>query len=151
MQSQSSNSAIVIAIGVYKIVLAIFLLCAGTAAVGCGALGGLTAGLIGSTQETGSAAAAATVGAASLLATLVGVLSVACGVAAIVVAIGLFMTRPWAYTGALVVNGVVIALELLTLLTGGLGIFGILFIILSGIAIYFLLTDAPTKQLFGRV
>ncbi len=144
---QSSPSAIVIALGVYKIVLAIFLLCAGAAAVGCGALGGLTASVFGRAGETQAAVAT---GVISLISTLVGIFSLAFGVAAIVVAIGLFLTKPWAYLGALVVNGAVIVLQLLGLFTGGLNILNVVFIVLSGVAIYLLLTDEPTKQVFGQ-
>ncbi len=147
MQSQDSLPNTVILIGVYKIILALFLLCVGAAAIGCGAVTGLVADLAG---QAGEAEAAVATGVVSLISSVAGLLSLVCGVAAIVVAVGLFTRKSWAYMGALVLNGAVIVLQILNLLAGGLGIPGLIFVVLSGAAIYVLLTDQTTKQAFGQ-
>lgn len=147
MQSQDTLPNTVILLGVYKILLALFLLCVGAAAIGCGALTGLVASLAG---QSGEAEAAVATGLVSLISSVAGILSLLCGVAAIVVAVGLFTRKPWSYMGALILNGAVIVLQILNLLAGGLGIPGLVFVVLSGVAIYILLNDQATKQALGQ-
>ena len=54
--------------------------------------------------------------------------------------------------GSIVANAVFIGLQLLIAIVLGTGfdIWQIVLIVLSGVAIYFLLTDEPTKQVFGQ-
>jgi hypothetical protein len=144
MQGSKTSSTVVVVVAIYLILVAIYLFCTGAAAVGCGGFLGSLATVAG---QSSSAAAA---GLVSGLIVLLGIVALVLAVAGLVVAVGMFLSKPWSYQGALIVNGVIIALELISLLTGGLAIWQIVLIVLSGVAIYFLLTDQGAKEALGQ-
>jgi hypothetical protein len=150
-QSSSQNtSVVVIVIGIYMILLAVVLLCIGAAAVGCGGvMGGLTSFMASQSEVPSDAVTGVAV--ATGLATVVGIVTLVAGVASLVVAIGLFLTKPWAYMGAIVMNAIVVGLEVLNILTGTPIVVPLLVILASGAAIFFLLYDQGAKQAFGRM
>ncbi len=148
-QSRPSGSVVVVLVGIYLIVIALVLICFGAGIVGCaGVLGDLTniAGQMGARGADMAVGAAATG-----LTAILGILFLAAGIASLAIAIGLFMTKPWAYMGSIVVNGAVIILEGLgILISGQISVVPVVIIIISALAIYFMFTDENAKRQFGR-
>jgi hypothetical protein len=152
-----------ILVAIYMMVLSIVTLCPSIAIIGCGgALGGLTGTArsfsdvygryYGSTSGSQSASAgflAADV--ASGLITLLGILGLALTVALVVVAIALLAAKSWAWMGTIVLNTIYIGLQLVGGAIGGnLNTIQIIFIVLSGGCIFYLLTSQEIRATFGR-
>lgn len=145
---ESSTSVVAIVVGIYMIVQAIALFCLYSVVVGCG---GVLGGLSSIAGRTGEASAATALGATGFLVTALGILGIALAVGALAVAIGLFLTKPWAYMGAIVVNAIFIGLQLIGAVVGmDLNAWQIVLILLSGAAIFFLLYDQGARRAFGR-
>lgn len=144
-QQGNSNSVVAIVVAIYMILMAIVSVCGGAGTV---FLGGAALSLSGTFAEAGVDDMGLT-GGVGALATIIGILLLVAGIAALVMAVGLFMRKEWAYMGTIIINGVVIGLQILSLLQGG-GIVPIVVIILSAAAIFFMLTDQQTKLVFNR-
>lgn len=90
------------------------------------------------------------------LITLLGIISLAIAVALLVSAIGLFLAKRWSYIGAIALNAIFIATQLAGAVIGsvagigGLSIFQIIFVILSGVSIVVLLFDENMRRSFLR-
>ncbi|GAB4458439.1 MAG: hypothetical protein Kow00120_26980 [Anaerolineae bacterium] len=156
-EGQQPNSTVAVLVGVYLILLAAASLCINAILVGCGGvLGGLTVGLadwVGQSNAPEAGVGVVALGAVSGLITVLGIIGLALSVATFVVAAGVFIVKPWAYIGAIVVNGAFIVLQVLTTIVSGgaLGPVNIVLIVLSILAIVGLLVDEDTKRAFGRV
>lgn len=86
--------------------------------------------------------------------TLSGLLSLVLGVAALIVAVGIFTSKPWAYMATIIVLGAYIALQIIELLVLGIFGFDILGIILSvfaAVCLVLFLTSNEVKQQFGKL
>jgi hypothetical protein len=140
----SSTTAVIIAL--YMIVLAVLMFCGGAGVTFLGSL----ATSIGTSSSSNSSA----VSTAGGLLTLLGIGFLLLALGSLVVAIGLFMRKPWSYMGIFIVNGIYIAIQLLSMLAGsggsqvnlgGSGTVSLLFIAASAACIFFALTDKTLK------
>ncbi len=143
--SARDTSVAAIVIGIYMILLAVIFLCIGTATIGCG---GIIDSLTSLTAR--QAATAPTTPAGGALTVALGIATLFTGVLSLIIAIGLFLTRPWAYMSAVILNAVVVGLEVLNILTGASFVIPLPVILASGAAILSLLRDRGARQAFGR-
>ena len=154
----SGNSTLVVVTAIYMIVIGILGVCGSLASVVGGSLLGGLGGFLGQSTaglDSESAAAAneaiAAASSASGFLTIIGLISLVIAIAAIVIAVGLFMKKPWAYMGVIVVNvGYIIVAILGILFGGGFGIVQLVPAIISAVIVYLFYTDAATKAAFGR-
>jgi hypothetical protein len=125
-------------------------ICGGIALFGLGGILGIgsasVAPLVGSTE--GAAAVAAGAGA-GILAAITGIVLLVEGVLSVVVAYGLFTRQTWSRMGTVVVAGIGVVGQLLSLLTGG-GFSAILQAAIYGFIAYFFYTDPELKAYLDR-
>jgi hypothetical protein len=139
----SSTTAVIIAL--YMILLAVLTFCAGA---GVTLVGGLISSGVTLVRPDASVVLASTAGG---LLTLIGIGFLLLALGSLVVAVGLFMRKPWSYMGIFVVNGIYITIQLLGMLggvqlnMGGSSTMSLLFIAASAACIFFALTDKILK------
>ena len=166
--SRSGSSVGTILIAIYMMVLSLITLCPSLAIVGCGGIfSGLMGSLRGASDSFGSGGQTASgaflaADAVGGLVVLLGIFGLVLTVALFVYAIGLLSAKPWAYMGAIVLNGAYIGLQLIGAVMGsaaadlthgvlgGISVVQIIFIVLSGGCIYVLIADREIRATFGR-
>lgn len=150
--AKPENTVIAVLAAIYMTLLAIFSFCGSLAVVGLGSLaGGLFSQLGSATTDASASAALSEAASASGFLTIIGIVTLILSIAMLVVAIGVFMKKPWAYQGTLGVNGLYIALVVLGIIAGGgLNIVSVVLAIISGVIIYLFMTHGDTKAVFGK-
>lgn len=170
MQPRPQQATVSVLTGVLLIVMCIVLLCVGASGIFSGmfapAIGNIFSNIVEELEsdpefsnEFDSAFGASTeqfeqFSSMSGLFTLSGLLSLVLGVAALIVAVGVFTSKPWAYMGAIIVLGAYIALQIIELVILGIfgfDILGIILSILAGICLVLFLTNNEVKQQFGKL
>lgn len=169
-----------ILVGIYMILLSIVTLCSSMLILGCGGILGDVGGFLSSASRFAENSAGdvfgqfgfettrpvdvpdvgGVVNLGAIVVIMLGVVSLILAIALLVNAIGLLLTRGWAYLVAIVLNAGYIFLQIVGAILGGLvgsaiGIGGglnilqIVLIILSGLAIVFLIIDGKSRKVFS--
>jgi hypothetical protein len=125
-------------------------ICGGIALVGLGGIVGIGSVGVAPLAGTSEGAAAVAAGAgAGILAAITGIVLLVEGVLSVVVAYGLFTRQPWARMGTVIVAGIGILGQVLSLLTGG-GFSAIIQGAIYAFIAYFFYTDAELKAYLDR-
>lgn len=143
-------------VSIYMLIVGIFSICGGVllfiggAAAGVG--GALGAAALSGTTDPEAQQAAQALGAAAGLSGILliyGILSIISGPALFVVGWGLRSRAPWARMGVVVAGGIHVLVSLIGLLTGGGGIFSILWLVVDALIVYAFYSDAGIKAELG--
>lgn len=124
--SKSSRNTIVTVVAIYLVVSGILALCGSIALVTGGALFGAlgslpteaTAGLT-EAERASLSAAVSEVGATGGLITVLGIVTLVISIAQLIIAVGLFQKKPWAWRATIGVLAISILISLLTTVFGG--------------------------------
>lgn len=112
-------------------------------------LGGLAALLLGGLAGLGGTAQGdANVAGAGIVASILGIVIIILGGLSLVVAYGLWTLQAWAWITAVVLQGIGILFNLVTLIQGNAGV--IFSLVISGVILYYLFRP-NVRQAFGRV
>ena len=154
---KSGNSTIAVVSAIYMLILAVLNICGSLTLLGLGAFAGGMMGAVNTAIEAEgeelsaeAAEALAQAAGATGIVTILGVIGLVVAVAALVMAIGIFMKKPWSYMGTIVVNGVYIVLGIVGILTSGLNPMTLVLMIISAVIIYLFYSNAEVKQVLGQ-
>ena len=156
--SSSSKPTMIVVTAIVSALVGIVNLCSGVAGLAGGALvggAGAIANQISSesgqalTAEEQAALNAVSAGGGALL-TILGIVGLVIGIALIVDAIGLFQGKPWSWMLTIGLYGVLIIIQILTILTSGFGILSLVWIVVAGAIVYLFYTNADIKRALGK-
>ena len=156
--STSSKSTIITVTAIVTAIVGILNLCGSLLIITGGAfLGGVSNLANQAAQQSGenltaeqqqALSAASAVGGPIL--TLLGIAGLVVAIALLVDAVGLFQTKPWSWMLTIVLFGILIVIQVLTWLTGGFGIVGLIWVVISAVIIYLFYTNADVKRTLGK-
>ena len=125
-------------------------ICGGIALFGVGGILGIGSASFAPLVENAEGSAAVAAGAGvGILAAITGILLLVEGVLSVVVAFGLFTRQPWARMGTVIVAGIGVIGQVLSLLTGG-GFSSVLQALIYAFIAYFFYIDPELKAYLDR-
>jgi hypothetical protein len=157
--SSSSKPTMIVITAVVSVLVGIVNLCGGIAGLTGGALlggAGAIANQISSesgqtlTAEEQAALNAVSAGGGALL-TILGIVGLVIGIALLVDAVGLFQGKPWSWMLTIALYGVLIIIQILTILTSGFSALSLVWIVIAGAIVFLFYTNDDIKRALGKV
>lgn len=157
--SSSSKPTMIVVTAIVSALVGIVNLCGSVLAITGGALvggAGAIANQISSesgqalTAEEQAALNAVSAGGGALL-TILGIVGLVIGIALLVDAVGLFQGKPWSWMLTIALYGVLIIIQILTILTSGFSALSLVWILVAGAIVFLFYTNADIKRALGKV
>jgi len=156
--SSASKPTMIIVTAIVSAIIGVLNLCGSVAIITGGALlGGLGSIANQAAQQTGEEltaeqqqALAAVSSVGGPLITILGIAGLVVAIALLVDAVGLFQGKPWSWMLTIVLYGVLIVIQILTILTSGFGILSLIWILIAGAIVFLFYTNNDIKRALGK-
>ena len=156
--SSASKPTMIVVTAIVSAIIGVLNLCGSIAIITGGALlGGLGAVANQAAQQAGEQltaeeqqALAAVSNVGGPLITILGIVGLVVAIALLVDAVGLFQGKPWSWMLTIALYGVLIIIQVLTILTSGFNILSLVWILIAGAIAFLFYTNADIKRALGQ-